>query len=196
MIEVLEKLSPTTKTGVGVLFTIVVAIFIYRLAAKGLRHLSREARLTQTMAARLHRVARWVVGGSVAMILFQQVGVFHGAWAVLTAMLGAIAIGFVAMWSVLANVVCSILIVVYRPFKIGDRVRILDTAMAGTEGRVVDMNLMYTTLLDESPEAEGAELCVPNNVFFQKTIRRQESPESRMRLSFFQESPADREGAG
>jgi len=42
----------------------------------------------------------------------------------------------------------------------------------GVKGRVIAINLFYTTLKDLSEEAVGAVLQVPNSLFFQKSVRR------------------------
>lgn len=39
------------------------------------------------------------------------------------------------------------------------------------KGRVIAINLLYTTLM-ETPEAGGALVQVPNSQFFQKAVRR------------------------
>jgi small-conductance mechanosensitive channel len=70
----------------------------------------------------------------------------------------------------------SILLVVFAPFRIGDRIEIQDPNSEVREGgRVVDINLMFTTLI-ATEEVEGEAplevvVRVPNNIFFQKYIR-------------------------
>lgn len=82
------------------------------------------------------------------------------------AALSLIAIGFVAMWSILSHMLASVLIVIFRPFEVGDRVEILgDDEIIG---EVTDLNPVYTTLR----AADGGTLQVPNNVFFQKALKR------------------------
>ena len=57
------------------------------------------------------------------------------------------AVAFFAAWSVLSNLFCALLIFTVRPFRIGNYIEVLDTAdKPGAKGRVVDINLLYTTL--------------------------------------------------
>jgi small-conductance mechanosensitive channel len=86
-------------------------------------------------------------------------------WASLTAVLALVAVGFVAVWSVLSNAFCSVMLMVSRPFNVGDTIEIPGE---GWGGKVIDFNLIFTTLRDE----QGVMLQVPNNLFFQKPIRR------------------------
>jgi small-conductance mechanosensitive channel len=96
--------------------------------------------------------------------VLQQFGVLGNAWAALTAILAMVAIGFVAVWSVLSNSLCSILLMVTRPFNVGDTVEIPDVNL---RGKVIDFNLIFTTLREE----DGSLIQVPNNTFLQKPIR-------------------------
>lgn len=83
----------------------------------------------------------------------------------IAAMLALIAIGFVAVWSVLSNALCSVLLVVFHPFDLDDYVEFPGEEIAG---RVRDLDILYTTLEGEN----GVLFQVPNNLFFQKTILR------------------------
>ncbi|MCY1431647.1 Mechanosensitive ion channel [compost metagenome] len=76
------------------------------------------------------------------------------------------------MWSVLSNLLCAVLIFTVGPFRIGDVVELVETIdKPGVKGRVVAINLLFTTLI-ELPEAGGALVQVPNSQFFQKSVRR------------------------
>lgn len=72
----------------------------------------------------------------------------------------------------LSNLLCAVLIFTVGPFRIGDVVELVDTLdKPGVKGRVIAINLLYTTLM-ETPEAGGALVQVPNSQFFQKAVRR------------------------
>lgn len=79
--------------------------------------------------------------------------------------LGLIAIAFVALWSILSNFLCTLMLILFEPFSVGDDLEIPGDAVAG---KVVDLTFMYTTL--RSPTGEYVQ--VPNNMFFQKIFTR------------------------
>ena len=59
------------------------------------------------------------------------------------------------------------------PFRLGDTVEVVESAdKPGVKGRVVAINLFYTTLQDVTEGAAGALIQVPNSLFFQKAVRR------------------------
>ena len=88
--------------------------------------------------------------------------------AVAGTILGLVAIGFVAMWSVLSNLLCAFVLVMFKPFSVGDELEI--SGDGGAKGKVADLSLIFTVL----NTAEGEHVIVPNNIFFQRIFRRRE----------------------
>jgi small-conductance mechanosensitive channel len=148
--------------------TVAVALGLYQLVRRSTRLLAQHDQLTPVMALRLRLTARWLLVASATLIVFQQTGVFGQAWAVLSAVMAAIAVGFVASWSVLSNATCALLLLVYRPFRVGDEIELLEpNGSVGVSGRVIDLNLLFTTLLEDG----DAVVRIPNNLFVQKYSR-------------------------
>jgi small-conductance mechanosensitive channel len=150
------------------LITLAAALGSYQLVRRSTRLLAQHGQLTPIMALRLRLGVRWLLLAATSLIVLQQIGVFGQAWAVLTAVLAAIAVGFVASWSLLSNITCALIVLVYRPFRVGDEVELLEPdGKVGVSGRVIDLNLVFTTLLDSSDSV----VRVPNNLFVQKCSR-------------------------
>jgi len=85
--------------------------------------------------------------------------------ALLGSVLGLVAIGFVAVWSVLSNFLCTFVLVVFKPFSVGDE---LELPADNVKGRVSDLSLIFTTLEVSANET----VVIPNNTFFQKVFKR------------------------
>ena len=67
---------------------------------------------------------------------------------------------------------CSVLLVIFAPFRIGDEIELQDPAAdIRVSGKVTGINLMHTTLV-ASHDGEEEIIRVPNNFFFHKYIRR------------------------
>lgn len=79
-----------------------------------------------------------------------------------------IATGFVALWSTLSNILCTILILVTRPFRIGDEIAFPPDSF---EGEVIDLSFFFTTL----KMRDGRFVNVPNTTFFQRIMVRREA---------------------
>ena len=80
---------------------------------------------------------------------------------------------FVAAWSVLSNIFCALLIFTTRMFWPGDTIEVLENGeKPGLKGRVLDINLVFTTLEESGSAQEGTTLKIPNSMFFQRAVRR------------------------
>ena len=127
----------------------------------------RRERLLRRRLGLPKGVLRWLVISAVATIALLALGIdLEGLWSTLVAALSLIAIGFVAMWSILSHMLASLLLVLFRPFGVGDRVDLIGED--GVTGDVTDLNPVYTTLQTD----DGGTLQVPNNLFFQKPVKR------------------------
>jgi small-conductance mechanosensitive channel len=99
------------------------------------------------------------------LILGQWGFQINGIIAVIGTVLGLVAIGFVAMWSVLSNFLCTLVLVILKPFYVGDEIEL---PTANVKGKVIDLSVVYTTL-ESTP---GETVLVPNNMFFQLIFKR------------------------
>lgn len=158
---------PKLLAAVPVAILVLVGGLISNLAlGRALTLLARKTRLTSTDVLPLRKIARAVVYGITFIIVLGVFGFeLGGIWAMLSTVLAMIAIGFVAVWSMLSNTTATLLLLILRPFQIGDTVELQSENM---KGRVTDINFFYTTLLAE----DGSCFQVPNNLFFQKVIKR------------------------
>ena len=183
----------------GVVLVLLIA-FALSIAFKRLINVLRDLKhLSPLIANRLHSVRRWLITLLALVIILEAMGVFRGAWALISTALAALAIGFVAAWSVLSNATAAMLVLIFRPFRVGDQVELLEfTNHHVTGGEVLDMNLMYTTLRVMPPPSEpGAEpelaaasdqhqlIRVPNNLFFQRPLRTRSPHPGDSKLPFF-----------
>jgi small-conductance mechanosensitive channel len=155
----LQNLGPTALAAATILATVWLA--------RAGRSRSAAPALVRRRLGLPKGVVRWLVISALSFAALLAIGIdLQGLWSTVMAAFSLIAIGFVAMWSILSHMLASVLIVIFRPFEVGDRVELLgDDEVIG---EVTDLNPVYTTLR----AADGGTLQVPNNVFFQKSLKR------------------------
>jgi small-conductance mechanosensitive channel len=147
---------------------VVGAIALNMLVGRALRFIVDKANVDHEAVDPLAKLVRWLVNVGAVVLLLGVLGFnLGGLWAMMATVLGMVAIGFVAVWSVLSNVLCTFMILLYRPFEVGDEVEIASEGV-GVGGKVAALNFLYTTL----NTADGALLQIPNNLFFQKVVKR------------------------
>ena len=76
-----------------------------------------------------------------------------------------IGVAFFAQWSILSNVTAGIIVFFSFPFKIGDKIRILDNEFP-IEAEIKDISSFYTLLRTTN----GEKISLPNNLLLQKAI--------------------------
>ncbi len=166
--------EPLLRAG-QVALILLLAWLLLRLLGRGLSRIEgRYPQVPAEMLGLLRGVLRWLLIGSAAMLVLERLGVSAQIlWTALTGFVAVAAIAFFAIWSVLSNLFCALLIFTLRPFRIGDCLEIIEGAdKSGVSGRVQAINLFYCTLEDLTEEGTNALVQVPNSLFFQKAVRR------------------------
>ncbi len=164
MDDVIQLIKDNLSTLGAVVVIIVLGGLVYILARRGLGLLVKSG-VAEPIVRMLRLFLRWFFVGLILLLVMQQLGVLQNVWSALIAVMAMVAVGFIAVWSILSNILATLLILIYKPFRIGDSIEIPSESLAG---EVEDLNLMYTTLKDE----EGYRIQIPNNLFFQKALRR------------------------
>lgn len=166
--------QPLMRTGQVVLI-LLLAWLAQRILTRGITRLgNRYPQLPPELLMPLRGLTRWLILGSAFMLVLERLGVSAQVlWTALTGFVAVAAIAFFAIWSVLSNLFCALLIFALGPFRIGDCVEVLESAdKPGVRGRVLAINLFYTTLEDLTGDAPGTWVQIPNSLFFQKAVRR------------------------
>lgn len=163
----LEQYLPRLTAALPVAIIVIVAALALSFTVnRALTLLAKNTHLAKEHVAPFRKIARVLIAIAAVILILNVFGFsLGGLWTILSTVLAMVAIGFVAVWSVLSNMLCTFIILLSRPFAIGDEIQ-----FAGEEvkGRVEDMNFIYTTLRCD----DGAVLQIPNNQFFQKVLRR------------------------
>ncbi len=85
------------------------------------------------------------------------------AFFVISSIFTVIGVAMFAQWSILSNITAGIIIFFSFPFRIGDKIKILDKDVP-IEAEIIDIRLLYTLLKTDS----GERISYPNNLFLQK----------------------------
>jgi small-conductance mechanosensitive channel len=150
----------------GSLICIIVLLISKFILTKTIR---KVGKLGDIHEARTRLIIKYVsvgltIVGTAALIFiwgveFQQIGVvFSSVFAVL-------GVALFAIWSILSNITAGVILFFSFPFKIGDRIRILDKDFP-EEGIILDIKAFHVYLIQDNGEL----LTYPNNLFLQKGV--------------------------
>jgi small-conductance mechanosensitive channel len=166
--ELLGKLPPElaglVREGLFVLVVLALTAVALRLVGRLVRWLAVRLQAPSLALRPLMVAGR----GLVVVVVLSTLAEHYfevDFFAVLGGLLALIGIGFVAVWSTLSNVLCTLILLTVRPFRVGDELELVPDPL---RGRVVDLNLFFTTL----QAADGRLIQLPNNLFFQRVVVR------------------------
>ena len=162
--------------GIKSLVTVLFSVLFFLILSRVLKNASSKGYFDPHLTMILGSITKLILVVVVILLLLGYFGVSVGTlWAVLSGILALVALGFVAVWSVLSNVLCSVLLIIFPPFRIGDEIEIQEpTAAFSIKGKVIGINMLMTSLEvagRDDTEAETNIIRVPNNIFFQKYVR-------------------------
>ena len=167
VVRAISQAIPTLAAAIPVAAAVILGgILLNMVVGRGLLLIAKRAHLTADDVQPARNVISWIIRIVTAILVLGVFGFeLGGLWAMISTVLAMIAIGFVAVWSLLSNTSATVLLVTIRPFQVGDDIEL---PSENVSGRVIDINFFFTTLLAH----DETQWRVPNNLFFQKVLKR------------------------
>jgi len=143
---------------IGVVVILVVFFILAKIVKRIIIRTAERLKLDGNLTSLLARIS------NITLIIFGFVtalGTLGVNVSALVAGLGltGFALGY-AMKDTISNLLSGVLILLYRPFEIGNRIKVL-----GYEGIVISIDLRYTAL-----DSEGNKVLIPNSKLFTDPI--------------------------
>ncbi len=153
---------------VGSLIALLVFIILRFLSNKAVRKVGNISDLNE---ARTRLVGKYLAFGYsvlviVALVLIWGVNIKE-LGLILSSVFAVIGVALFAQWSILSNVTAGIILFFSFPFKIGDRIQILDKDLEASGTYVIeDIRAYHIHLRKEN----GQLVTYPNNLMLQKAV--------------------------
>ncbi len=154
---------------------IFCAVLLHYALRKLIRRSARRYAWPLELEVPVRGLMRWLIISGAVLMSLEVLGVSAAVlWTAFSGFAAVGAVAFFAAWSVLSNFFCALLIMTVRPYRLGDTIEVLEALdKAGVKGRVIDINMLYTTLEEHNSPALGRSLIqIPNIFVFQKGLRR------------------------
>ena len=137
---------------VGALLTLVVGVWLAKLVTRGLRNLMVRGKVDESLA---HFLAGLAYYGLLALVLIAVAGKLGVETTSFVALLGAVglAVGF-ALQGSLGNLAAGVMILLFRPFRVGDVIE-----AGGQSGQVKEIGVFATVLAT----VDNRKVIVPNS---------------------------------
>jgi small conductance mechanosensitive channel len=144
---------------ITVILILLVAVLISGWVSRVITASARAAKLEETIAIFFGRLGKWAVLTIALIMCLNKFGVNTASLAAVIAAAG-FAIGL-AFQGTLSNFSSGVMLLVFRPFKVGDYIKV-----SGQEGVVKEVDL-FTCSLDT---VDNRRIIMPNSVIFGATI--------------------------
>ncbi|WP_297765028.1 mechanosensitive ion channel domain-containing protein [uncultured Alcanivorax sp.] len=159
--------SSAMKWGLTVA-VILVAWLLSVLLRGATRRLGRRRDFSR---ARIFQTAV-VINSACVVLALLSIGILwglngSGLMVFATSMMALLGVALFASWSMLSNTTAAIILFFSAPYRVGDRIRLLDGDNTVT-GQIRYMGLIFITVQDEL----GHRYTLPNNLLLQKTVIR------------------------
>lgn len=152
------------KLLISALSIVLVMLLSHALKGKA-KEVSKSRNLKKTRYFAMRRVISFLSLFVIAIIIIFVWGInIKNLWISLAGVLAMIAVAFVAVWSLIGNILAGIILYFTTPFKINDTIEVLPD---GIKGKVLAINTFYTIIADE----EENYINIPNSLFFQKYVK-------------------------
>lgn len=153
-----ELWTQVQSTGVSFLIKVAIAIVIFvvgrivaRAIAKGIRKLMHAQEIDKILETFVSNLAYWAMMTFVIIAAITQLGIATTSLVAIMAAAG-LAVGL-ALQGSLANFAAGVLIVMFRPYRVGDYVEV-----AGIAGSVLQVQILSTVL----KTGDNRQIVVPN----------------------------------
>ena len=158
--SLLDWLNTNFDNLIYTFIAIVVVYFFYNLSIRQINKLRSEGRIDQTVHFMITRIFRWGSMLIVAAFTFTQFGIHVDLVAGLLVLAGGTVVGFAAM-NTLGNAIAGLILMVSRPFRIGDRI-FFDGRFADVEA----IDLIYTKIRT----TDNISISIPNQKLLQTEV--------------------------
>ncbi len=148
----------------GTLICLMVFYLIRFIIVKGIKRIGRKSQLSIIRTRLVVRYVAMLLGLINLSFIIVIWGVpLEKLGVVISSTFAVIGVALFATWSILSNITAGIILFFYYPFKIGDRIRILDKDFPD-EATILDIKAFNVILVKDN----GEMLTYPNNLLLQK----------------------------
>lgn len=149
---------------VPAIIVVVVAVILDQILESKISSYGERKKLPQSHTHAIKLITRWIIVIAGILIVAGIFGISIGRlWLVISTVAAMIIIGFIAVWSILSNILAALVLMIWRPFQIGDKISI---PPENIRGRVKETNLFFTKIVTE----EGSVINITNSNLIGKII--------------------------
>ena len=151
---------------IATIISIVVFLVVRFVVDSIINNVGKKSVFSESRTNLVKKYVNYLISALIIMVLISIWGIkSEQVFLFVSSVLTVIGVAFFAQWSILSNITAGIIVFFSFPFKIGDRIKIMDKDYP-IEATIIDIKSFYTLL----KTSEGEEIALPNNLLLQKGI--------------------------
>ena len=158
--DLTEWVRSNTNNFLVSVIAIIVGYIIYKIIIRQITRLKELNKLEEDLAFSLSRIAKWLVILFILAVILSQFGVTLGTISGLLALVGGTVLGFASI-NTLGNVIAGLIVMINRPFGVGDRLYYKDQFVD-----VEEIEIIYTKMRT----LDGVLVSIPNQELLKTEI--------------------------
>jgi len=165
-VEWTEILAYGLKSIVPAIIILVVGILLIAFLERQINRLMTRKLVPHSTISSVRLLLRWTIIALIVLASATVLGLkLPSIWAAVSTVLAMAAIGLFAGWSLISSMLAMFIILIWRPFKVGDGIEILPD---GIQGKLEHIDTMFCRIR----ETDGSTLVISNSQMLQKMVRR------------------------
>ncbi|GIU26546.1 mechanosensitive ion channel protein MscS [Shewanella colwelliana] len=155
-----------TQTLFTILFYIVLFVVLQRLVKNWVQRLSRLKQVSETRSKLVTQYITYLLFVSVACLMIVTLGVeYQQVSLFISSIFAVLGVALVAQWSILSNITAGILIFFVFPYRIGDKIKVVDKD-EDISGIITEISLFHILIERD----DKVIITYPNNLMLQKGV--------------------------
>ena len=159
----ITRLEPILITTIKIVAILIIARLTNRFMQRSIQVIQSQQKLPVDVTMLISRTFKLIILGIAGIMILHAVGIDPTA-IVASLGVGGLALSF-ALKDLLSNVVSGIMIMIYRPFTIGDFITISIQSNETFAGQIINIDLRYTSL-----KSDAGITLIPNSMIITNPV--------------------------
>ncbi len=148
---------------------VLIYLFVERIVHRIIVRVGTSKNVRVNRIAYINKTIHIVLGRITVEVMILAIGVNYGELSIfVSSAFAVLGVALFAQWSILSNITASVLIFFGFPYRLGDRIRVVEPGDEVIEGEVMDINLFCITVKKDNQDI----ITYPNNLLLQRPVIR------------------------
>ena len=150
-----------------ILLTLVIYVLVYRALSRLVRRIGEANGVSSTRTSYVNKTVQIVLVLITIGVVSLFLGIDYGELSIfVSSAFAVLGVALFAQWSILSNITASIIIFFGFPYRLGDRIRVVEPGDEVLEGEIKEISLFHVLIKRDN----GDQVTYPNSLLLQRPV--------------------------